>query len=266
MRVKENSFLNTLVYYGDYILDKIYDINDFIINVNVNLVRCFQYSLNSKSSIKQKKERYIILTDIYFLVFDPLDKNKNLAKLLFWGDIRQMSNFRCDEIVEEKCDSLILEWKNGNQIQITFELTFKDLNIKEFMELSLSKIENIKKRYKIFQDDIWKFGEQTNTLNYSNKDYLLNLIKIKEKLFNKNKSLILSNDLISLYNKIIEVLSINNDPDFKVYLEKLQNLLNDKEIQIKMNNENKLFESNKPINNIEKYNNHDDTESLFDKY
>lgn len=241
MRVSENCLLDTLVYYGDYHIDEIYNMNEFLLNDEINFCRCFQYSSSKKVMGKTKKDRYIILTDVYFLLFDPLENNKNLAKLLFWGDIRQLSNFRCEEIKEEKCDSLVLEWKNGKQVQISFELTFKDLSIKEFMELSLSKIEAITKKYKMFQDDIWKFGEANNTFNYSNKDYLLNLISIKEKMYKTKKSFILINELITLYNKIIEIFSVSNDPTFKDFLIKLQNLLNDKETQEKMKNEANLL-------------------------
>ena len=241
MRVSENCLLETLVYYGDYHIDKVYNVNEFLLNDEINFFRCFQYFANKKNLVKTKKDRYIILTDVYFLLFDPIEDKKNLAKLLFWGDIRQLSNFRCEEIKEERNDSLIVEWKNGKQVQISFELTFKDMTIKEFMELSLSKIEGITKKYKMFQDDIWKFGEANNNFNYSNKDYLLNLISIKEKMYKTKKSCILINELISLYNKIIEILSVNNDPTYKDFLIKLQNLLNDKETQEKVQNEANLL-------------------------
>lgn len=261
LRVSENCLLDTLVYYGEYHIDKIYDINEFLLNDEINLFRCYQYFANKKNLTKTKKDRYIILTDVYFLLFDPIEQYKNLAKLLFWGDIRQLSNFRCEEIKEERCDSLILEWKNGKQVQISFEFTFKDLSIKEFVEVSLSKIESITKKYKMFQDDIWKFGEVNNTFNFSNKDYLLNLISIKEKIYKTKKSYILINELITLYNKIIEILSINNDAAYKDFLIKLQNLLNDKETQDKMKNETNLI-----------YGDHNDHENIrsqeneIDKY
>jgi len=261
LRVSENCLLDTLVYYGEYNIDKIYNINEFLLNDEINFFRCYQYFVNKKNIIKTRKDRYIILTDVYFLLFDPLQENKNLAKLLFWGDIRQLSNFRCEEIKGETSDSLILEWKNGKQVQISFELTFKDLSIKEFMEMSLSKIEAITQKYKMFQDDIWKFGEANNSFNFSNKDYLLNLISIKEKMYKTKKSFILINELITLYNKIIEILSVNNDPTYKDFLIKLQNLLNDKETQEKMRNEANLLDhfdhenkrSNENENEIDKY-------------
>jgi len=242
LRVSENFLLDTLVYYGDYHIDKVYNINEFLLNEDLNFFRCFQYIENNKNNLtKIKIERYIIVTDVYFLFFDPLEGNKNLAKLLFWGDIRQLSNFRCNELKEEKIDTLILEWMNGKQVQVSFELTFKELSIKEFMELALSKIESITNKYKLFQDDLWKFEEANNAFNYSNKDYLLNLILTKEKMYKKKKSIILINELINLYKRIIEILSINDDPKYKEYLEKLQNVFNDKETQEKMRKENNFL-------------------------
>ncbi len=257
MRVNENHIMSTLVYYGDYQIDKIYNMNEFLINEEIDFFKCFQYTQKneneSKNEKKIKNERYIILTEVYFLLFDPLETNKNFGKLLFWGDIRQLSNFRCSEIKEEKCDSLILEWKNGKQVQISFELTFKDYSIKEYMELAISKIDSITSKYKMFQDDIWKFGEINISFNHTNKDYLLNLITIKEKLLNKKKNIIIINELITLYNKIIEILSINNDPSYKEYLGKLQILLNNKEIQEKCNQNNPADDNYDKNDNINKF-------------
>jgi len=53
--------------------------------------------------------RYIILTDIYFLLFDPILEKKNNGRLLFWGDIRQIISSKNTEISSEY---LFLEWKN----------------------------------------------------------------------------------------------------------------------------------------------------------
>lgn len=247
MRVNDNFYLNILVYYGEYQIDKIYSINEFFLNEDINVYRCFQYVQKKNKSSKHKRDRYIILTDIYFLLFDPLPNQKDQSKLLFWGDIRQLTNLKLTYLSEEKCDSVTLEWKNGKEVQITFELTFVDITIKDFMEISSAKVENLTKKYKMFHDDFWKYGE-LNSFSYENKDYLINVIKSKEKVLKESKSIFLINELITLYNKIIEILSIENDEIFKKYLNKVQNILNDKEIQAKMKED--LQFSNILLNNF----------------
>ena len=52
MRVTENFTLNNLVYYGDYIIDSVYDINKFLINDELNFFKCCQYQEGKKSNSK----------------------------------------------------------------------------------------------------------------------------------------------------------------------------------------------------------------------
>ena len=248
MRVTENFTLNNLVYYGDYIIDSVYDINKFLINDELNFFKCCQYQEGKKSNSKIGRDRYVIITDVYFLLFDPEQNSRNYGKLLFWGDIRQLLNNKPGYIAEEKLDSVILEWKNGNEVQISFELVFKDSTIEEFLNITKSKIEKITNKFKMFQDDISKSGDQINSYTYANKDYLVNLIALKEKLLRRTQSIFIINELISLYQKIIEILSEKNDMDYKMYLEKLHALLNNKDVQDKIGEESETS-SHKALNN-----------------
>ena len=49
------------------------------------------------------------MTDIKFLLFDPISENKNYGRLLFWGDIKQIKTGKTSEL---SSDYLLLEWKN----------------------------------------------------------------------------------------------------------------------------------------------------------
>jgi hypothetical protein len=238
MRAYENSSMKILVYYGEYKIDEIYNMNDFTVNEFISFYKCLQIIEEDKYKKKEriKKERYIILTDIYFLLFEPLEKKKNFGTLLFWGDIRQLANSRNEEILfeKEKKNILILEWKSGSEVKISFDFIFKDISNKDFEVISLQKIDKLTSKYNMFQDDIWKTDEEHINFNYSNKNYLISLILTKEKLLRTRKNIFLIDELINLYNKIIEILSENGDILYKDYLIKLQNLLNDKECQEEM--------------------------------
>jgi hypothetical protein len=240
MRAYENSSMKILVYYGEYKIDEIYNMNDFTVNEYINFFKCFQIIEDDKNKKKEriKKERYIILTDIYFLLFEPLEKKKNFGTLLFWGDIRQLANSKNEEILyeKEKKNILMLEWKSGSEVKVSFDIIFKD--IKEFEDISSQKIDKLTSKYNMFQDDIWKSDEEHINFNYSNKNYLINLISTKEKLLKTRKNIFLIDELITLYNKIIEILSENEDLLYKDYLIKLQNLLNDKDCQEEMDDKN----------------------------
>ena len=129
---------------------------------------------------------------------------------------------------------MILEWKSGSEVKISFDFIFKDISNKDFEVISLQKIDKLTSKYNMFQDDIWKTDEEHINFNYSNKNYLISLILTKEKLLRTRKNIFLIDELINLYNKIIEILSENGDILYKDYLIKLQNLLNDKECQEEM--------------------------------
>lgn len=230
-RIIENTENRVLVYYGDYKIDSVYDVNDFILNnTEVNFFKVHQMLKNKKSKDKTFKDRYIILTDIYFLLFDPLPNSKNLGKLLFWGDIRQLSNLKG---ISE--DTMVLEWSQNGKTLITFEIAFncESFNcLRNFNEKASKKINRLKEFYKIFQDDINKPDDEPSTLNKSDSyndseiSKLKLLIKYKEDLLiNNSNSENLIRELMSLYQKIIEKLSLVEDLDFKNYLEKLHKML-----------------------------------------
>ena len=81
-----------LIYYGKYYINEIYNINDFLKNKNIKIFKALTYKMNNKENIKYSELniKYIIITDIYILFFDLMeDKPKNLAKLIFVGEIFQ---------------------------------------------------------------------------------------------------------------------------------------------------------------------------------
>ena len=117
-KVKINQEKKVLIYYGEYLLDEIYDINDFL---GSKTNEFFRVNLISKGN---KFQKYIILTDIYFLLFDPVPDVFNFAKLIFYTDIRSFEKIK--ELENEKI--ITYEYKNKNKnkvIKLCFELEEK---------------------------------------------------------------------------------------------------------------------------------------------
>lgn len=113
-KTEENEQNKILVYYGDYTIDQIYNMNDFMLNAELVFTKVKQRF--KKKETKNKfvlKDRYIVLTDIYFLLFDPVPDRKNFAKLLFWGDIRQILSNRVLNFSDE---ILLIDWRNDNKV------------------------------------------------------------------------------------------------------------------------------------------------------
>lgn len=227
------------MYYGDYKIDEIYDVNDFLANTDLDFYKIRQATTKGKKSFFT--DRYIILTDVYFLLFDPVPGNRHLAKLLFWGDIRQLSSSKGSS---EVSNSLILEWKNNDKIMVSFELLFGSISIKEFLEISSRRINKLRERFKVFHDEFTKPNVEDKGL-FQSLEKLVLLVQLKEELLQSNYSIHTIRELMSLYQRIIEILSEKNDPEFRVYLNKLHSMLENQEIQRMLDEkltEKKVFE------------------------
>ena len=92
--------------------------NEFLMNCEMHFFKV-QQKLRKNKKIFTKNRfkiflilRYVVLTDIYFLLFDPILESMNCGRLLFWGDIRQIIKCKGSEI---SSDYLYLEWKNEDE-------------------------------------------------------------------------------------------------------------------------------------------------------
>lgn len=222
-RVNEDSINQVLVYYGDYKIDNIYEINDFLSNDQLGFFRVVLYQ-------KEKKERYVVLTEIYFLLFDPAPDAKNLGKLVFWGDIRQLKNRKRNKIKDK--ETVILKWKGGIK-EIMFEFEIVKETYDQFSSEVDKKIKKLEDKYQIFQEDECKPQEiedypDSILVTKENIETVKVLIAHKERLYQKEKTLNVITELTMLYEKIIEVLSAENDTGYEVYLVKLKKMLQEK--------------------------------------
>ena len=139
-KVKKNETENLFFYYGEYILDEIYDINGFFGSQKNEFFRANQIIKENKS------KKYIILNDVYFLLFDPVPDVFNYAKLIFYGDIMNL-----DEVKEQKNENLIFmefnERKNKKHLKLCFEFENK---YNDFLKVKNEKINKLKSTYKNF--------------------------------------------------------------------------------------------------------------------
>ena len=220
-RVLENQDNKILVYYGDYYIDKIYDMNEFMTNRDLWFFKVKDVKYTKKKRVE--KERYIILTDIYFLLFEPIPNKNNFAKLMFWGDVRQIASSK-----GSSTDSglIELEWKGDANSYIKFSFIFEDLSL--FMDISSKKIIKLRDTFNVFEDDMFKPNQSDKIISI---DKLILLIHYKEQLLEQKHSINLVRELMTLYQKIIELMSVKNDQDFTTYLAKLQAILTNEDLQ-----------------------------------
>ena len=222
-RIYENNENKIMVYYGDYSIDSIYEMNDFMANRELNFYKVNQTYFSGNKQVN--KNRYVVLTDLFFLLFDPEPNNLNLGKLLFLGDIRQLSSSKGHD---EHSNHLVVEYRNmvDNSVNISFELCFKEENFQKFIDVFSFKINKLKESFKIFHDELCRNSQEKRILDYEKLSLLINL---KEQIIKKKYSLNIVRELVSLYQSIIEVLAEKNDESFTIYLEKQKVLLQNDE-------------------------------------
>jgi ubiquitin-protein ligase len=147
--IKKNQEDKRFYYYGEYSLDEIYDINDFFTGQNVEFFRV-------KQIIKKNEfKRYIILNDVYFLLFDPVPDSNNYAKLVFISDILLLNNTKEDQ--NEKI--INFEWKKeDNDIKMSFK--FENIKFSNFILAKNNRKEKLFTEYNI-----------NNNSNYNTKGF-----------------------------------------------------------------------------------------------
>jgi hypothetical protein len=267
-RIHENNSNKSLIFYGNYYLNYVYEINDFLLNSELGFFKCFQLMKSlTKSDHIIHKERYIIITDVYFMLFDPAPNFKNMAKLIFYGDIRQLNITKTENYHQrENAHSYILSWSKEDKIilnsEILFSNSFINTNIsinpiQDFIDSVNRRSKKLKENFKVFQED---YKKPIDAL--SNKDgYFENLIGLSKYYDNKfslvKNNYIVKNQII-LYEIIFKYYFDRKNFKAEEYFNKIQYMKNFKEF------ENKIPDSYEVIFNF--INNYELSRSYSDSY
>ena len=119
--LKENIEYNTFVYYGDYELKELYNINDFL--QNSDLIKFYRVNHIYNSEIEEK---YFIITQLYFLILIPKKDDKSFAELIFKEKLREINiNLKKTFNNKFKKDTILLIFEEINTpIDNTYEMEF----------------------------------------------------------------------------------------------------------------------------------------------
>ena len=165
--IKSNEEKKIFYYYGEYSLDEIYDINDFFLGQSLEFFRVKQIIKNNET------KKYIILNDVYFLLFDPVPDCNNYAKLIFISDILQLNNIKD---IEQKDNIYNLEMKNNidNEL-IKMSFKFEKNNIGNFINSKNLRINKLMVKYNIRlnneHDKIKEINQSFGINGYINHNY-----------------------------------------------------------------------------------------------
>ena len=152
----------------------IYDINDFFSSQKNEFFRANQIMKENKI------KKYIILNDVYFLLFDPVPDVFNYAKLIFFCDIMILNNIN-ENNNEKKIYLEIKDEKNNknDNIKLCFEF---DQKFNEFLKGKNDRINKLKNKYKltISKNDINEINEAGDIDDYNTKGFQISKSFVSE--------------------------------------------------------------------------------------
>lgn len=191
-----------------------------------------------------------------FLIFIPDQNLKNLGKLIFYSSLTHI-----DKLINIEMDSAAEKILNKNaefkqKTYLRFKIAWKESdiyigNITSYDNILLMEFESFadfneklseKKRVlvnssELFSEDYMKFSN-LDSLKSADESKLVELAMYHENKFmqalengsiESNETQILlkeqAKEIVFLYQKIVEILSVKNDQNYSVYMSKMQNFL-----------------------------------------
>ena len=245
-----------IIFVGKYYLNKEYNLNNLENLSNYTKIIKYQEIINNKTLITNK---FLLISDINFCLFDIDKKNKNLGTLIFWSNLKALITLKRN--LNE--NSIKFYFKNKLIHQKLFELTLiTNENSDEIINCILGKMKWFGINYNISKKNLnKKLGKIPNT----DIEMVENQIEeYEKKIENDVPTIEITQFLMTLYEKAIEFYSAINDTKYKIYMQKLNEILKSEsmiEFMKKTKIEEKKNEDN--INKKEKDNKFDNNNKLY---
>jgi hypothetical protein len=203
------------------------------------------------------EQRYFIISDSMILIFQPNSiENKNEGKLIFYTSLAHIDKFTTFDINPNEEIILKKDPKNKDKFFMKFEIKWKESDIylgntSSYDNSILMEIDNflkfeeiINEKRKILFDQAELFSEDyikyipSENLTKIDETKLIEIAIYLETNFNKskieldidiheNQSILKeqSKEIVFLYKKIVEILSLKNDENYDIYMSKMQNFI-----------------------------------------
>ena len=206
---------------GEYFINSYeYDINDFMRNPNNKIFKITVPDKKEEDEETTFYHRYFVITSSTFIILMPVnEKYKNICKVNYVGDLFEIEQTKIYSESEEEykdldCYQILWNKYYKNQLDCVICGNKEKSVIKNIDSCLIKRRETLLNKYKYIQNK-----ENANIKTYEE------IIKIKEKLIENRTNDAIFEEINSLYQKIIEILSSSNGEEFKKYLTKLKNFI-----------------------------------------
>lgn len=189
---------------------------------------CFHCTENDLNNTNYVKERMIVVTHTLILIFELNTQIIDVGYLLSWATIQSLGSIK--RTMNEP-DRLTFEWKKiGNNE--AFSQQFKVPGANALIELISKNVKRImalsreKESKKVFKEEEVT-GKVIKNMKIAD---VLDDISILEKVLEKKLDLHGINQLMEMYQHVIEYFTAIGDMEFQVYLKKMHKLLSDEKV------------------------------------
>ena len=209
--LKDCENFKTYIYFGEYDTNHVYHINDFMRNNKINFFKINQI----KDYQFYDKILYVICTEIYFIVFEPIESNKALGIILFYNQLSEIEfNFEEVGYIYDKKEmkkrlKVIVSKTNHRILFKESDDEIKSSNKVKIMKLS--QLHNsLKKPFKTFKTDSISIEKNINDKNIKKHKKSQKLSKSNRQSIQNN---IINEDSTYDSNNNFEFLFVYKDED-----------------------------------------------------
>lgn len=170
-----------------------------------------------------KVNKILTISDLSFCLYEKY--SKNYSKLTFQNDLNNLDSMKRNT----EYNTITFIWKNKNNDNNNIEVELITEETEEIKAILLKKMELFGKEYNVNQKIIQK---RMGKLPLTDIEKVEKQIKIIEKEFEdkKNINMEIVHRLMSLYQKSVEYYSAINSPQFKIYTDKIKELMGTQKI------------------------------------
>eukprot|EP00331_Platyophrya_macrostoma_P001521 CAMPEP_0176407626 /NCGR_PEP_ID=MMETSP0127-20121128/1511_1 /TAXON_ID=938130 /ORGANISM="Platyophrya macrostoma, Strain WH" /LENGTH=694 /DNA_ID=CAMNT_0017786843 /DNA_START=315 /DNA_END=2399 /DNA_ORIENTATION=- len=220
-----HNFIN-LQKLGTYHLGHTYNLEDFLVLEGVAVFP--GQEMLAKPS--KDNSRYLVITRMSILNFEPINKNKNIVKLISWANIQSLMSIKRKR---EEETALVLNWKDKSKKEGITQIFLIDdapkcveLIVDTMKKIGITANKSTPKEADLRLEDV-------TVTHYADMDInqILENIAILESRLQSELTITVINTLTTLYQKAIEFYSAFGNKNYEIYVNKLHSILSREDIQ-----------------------------------
>jgi len=213
---------------GEFYLGTLYTLEDFINLENLSLFPGEEILSDHNGKVV---ERFFLIIESFFLNFEPVDKSKNIIRLVAWAHVQSIANAKKSK---ENTKKLVVTWINKSSKSGVVQNIYIVDNSQKLLEAIVHSSQKYGVKVSKGQQKRDLALSEVTIKNYEDMDIeeLLDNITYLESQLDTQITIDGVNLLMTLYQKAIEYFSAFNDSAYQDFIMRLHGLLQREDVQV----------------------------------